>query len=152
MDTDTKLSFKGNSMHAKAIGLQHVKLLGQGEHYSMKRPDTHICSIMIGTMYIEHVGEMSLTNHKTGEVCIVKFFEEGWGGKNRHYIEGFVYSNAADAKKKREKDALMKISGKWSESISCVKMTNGKEVKGEEKEIWKASPAFAKSDAMYHFT
>jgi len=104
MDSDTKLSFKGNSMNAKAIGLQHVRLLKHNEHYTMKRPDTHICSIMIGTMYIEHVGEMTVTNHATGEVAIVKFFEEGWGGKNKQTIEGYVYRNAADAKKKKSKD------------------------------------------------
>ena len=104
MDSDTKLSFKGNSMNAKAIGLQHVRLLAHDEHFTMRRPDTHINNIMIGTMFLEHVGEMTVTNHKSGEVTIVKFFEEGWGGKNKQYIEGYVYGNADEAKKRKAKD------------------------------------------------
>ena len=111
----------------------------------MKRPDTHICNIMMGTMYIEHVGEMSVTNHTTGEVTAVKFFEEGWGGKNKQYIEGFVYPNADLAKKGKSSDQTMKVFGKWTETISCVRMQNGKAT-GEEKVIWKAAAELPKAN------
>ena len=44
-------------------------------------------------MYIEQVGELLVTNYKTGEVCIVDFKETGWGGKNKHALEGYTYNN-----------------------------------------------------------
>jgi hypothetical protein len=109
-------------MNAKAIGLQHVKLLAHKEHFTMKSPDTHILNIMIGTMNIQHVGEMTVNNHSTGEVTIIKFFAEGWSGNDKYKIEGYVYGNAAEAKKGKANTQRMKMWGKWTESIMCVPM------------------------------
>jgi hypothetical protein len=117
MDSDAKLAFKGNSMHATAIGWQHVKLNRTGEHFIIKRPKTHICKIMMGTMYIEQVGEMFVKNCKTGQVLIIDYKAEGWGGKNKHEVEGYIYQDEAISKKKKDVTKLMKIFGVYSDKI-----------------------------------
>ena len=45
----------------------------------------------------------------------------------------------------------MKVFGKWTDSISCVRMQNGKAT-GEEKVVWRAAPDLPKSNQMYMFT
>ena len=54
-------------------------------------------NLVFGTTYSEQVGEMIVTNYQTGEVCIIDFKAEGSGGKNRHYMEGFVYNSVEEA-------------------------------------------------------
>jgi len=58
---------------------------------------THVNNILWGTMYIEHVGPMRVTNLSTGEVAVLDFKAEGWGGKNKHVLEGYVYEDAEKA-------------------------------------------------------
>ena len=97
-----KMGLAMGYMKAQPIGLQHIRLKHTNEHFTIHRPNSQIKNLIIGTMYIEHVGPMTVTNWQTGEVCIIDFKSEGWGGKNRHAIEGYIYESRqeADAKKK----------------------------------------------------
>ena len=61
---------------------------------------------------------MSVINYQTGEVCIVDFKSEGWGGKNRHYLEGYCFNSVEESKAKR-KVPTHKINGTWTGEISC---------------------------------
>lgn len=85
------------SFKAQPIGLQHVYLKSSDEHFTIERPNTHVKNLIFGTMYVEHVGPMTVTNYKTGEVCILDFKAEGWGGKNKQYCEGYVYKSLEEA-------------------------------------------------------
>jgi hypothetical protein len=48
---------------AQPIGLQHVYLKSTGEHFTIDRPVSHVKNLVFGTMYIEHVGEMTVRNY-----------------------------------------------------------------------------------------
>ena len=93
MQTHTKMGLSVGYMKAQPIGLQHIYLKATGEHFAIDRPMTQIKNLIFGTMYIEHVGEMKVTNYKTGEVAVIDFKAEGWYGSNRHYLEGFTYDS-----------------------------------------------------------
>ena len=78
---------------------------------------------------------MRITNYQTGEVCIIDFKAEGWGGKNKHFLEGFCYDSLEDAKSKKVKNfPTHTISGTWSGQVSCQPMKvigTGKNSKAE---------------------
>ena len=57
---------------------------------------------------------MTVTNYKTGEVCIIEFFAEGWNGKNKHYLEGLCYRNIEESKAKKNKNPIYKVYGTWT--------------------------------------
>jgi hypothetical protein len=122
-DSDVNMAFKGNSMNAKVLFPQHIKLKRTEEHFTFIRPDTHVNNVLFGTLYIEHVGEGIVRNKKTGEVCMMEFKPEGSLGRNRHEIEAYVYRNEAEARqKKNEKLRLMKLGGTWTDKISSWRM------------------------------
>ena len=117
------MAFKGNSMNAKVLFPQHIKLKRTEEHFTFIRPDTHVNNVLFGTLYIEHVGEGIVRNKKTGEVCMMEFKPEGSLGRNRHEIEAYVYRNEVEARqKKNEKLRLMKLGGTWTDKISSWRM------------------------------
>lgn len=102
MQTHTKLGLSWGYMKAVPNGLQHVKLKRTGEHFTISRPNTHVKNLVFGQLSIEQVGESVVTNLTTGEVCIVEFKETGWGGKNKHYLEGYTYDSLKLAKAKKK--------------------------------------------------
>ena len=83
MQTQAKMGISTSGLKVQPIGLQHVYLNRTGEHFSINRPTSFVKNLIFGTMYIEQVGEMTVTNYQTGEVCVVEFKAEGWGGKNK---------------------------------------------------------------------
>jgi len=111
-----KMGLSVGYMKATPIGLQHIFLKSTGEHFTIDRPMTQIKNLIFGTMYIEQVGEMTVTNHKTKEVCVIEFKAEGWGGKNRHAMEGYSYNSQQDAEAKK-KNPTHCISGTWTGEI-----------------------------------
>jgi hypothetical protein len=114
MDTHTKMGLTwGGTLKASAIGFQHITLKKTGEHYIIGRPETTVNNLMIGTMYIEHVGEMTVKNCKTGMVCPVQFSAAGWGDRGKHEILGKVHKNADDVK-----NVMGEMKGKWSDKIT----------------------------------
>ena len=106
--------------HLKAVpsGLQHIKLKSTGEHFSISRPNTQVKNLVFGQVYIEQTGEMLVNNYQTGEVCVVTFKEEGWGGKNKHALEGLTYNSIEESKAKKKVPSWM-LSGTWSGSLQC---------------------------------
>ena len=110
-------------------------------------------------MYIEHVGPMRVSNLTTGEIAELDFKAEGWGGKNRHVLEGYIYENAEKAEKKEQKNGFY-VYGKYTELINAYKTDGkGKHAKGGSSdsttpdiELWKANPMPDNYDHLYFFT
>lgn len=107
------------SLKAQPIGLQHVNLKSTEEHFTIERPNSHVKNLIFGTMYIEHVGNMIIRNYKTGEVCIMEFKAEGWGGKNKQAVEGYVYSSMEEAENLKTSKPSYMIWGTWTGTIQC---------------------------------
>mmetsp|Transcript_64325 Transcript_64325/g.88989 ORF Transcript_64325/g.88989 Transcript_64325/m.88989 type:complete len:110 (-) Transcript_64325:123-452(-) len=109
MNTNVKNKFTGRYLDMKPLGLMHIKLKDRDEHYTIDRPNSCVKNLIMGTTYVEHIGTQTVTNHKTGEMVICTYHSEGWGGKNKHLVEG-VYK-----KNKDDKSRQYILTGKWSE-------------------------------------
>lgn len=112
--TRLKSKFWGKSMEFIAEGTFHVKL-NNNEEFTFTKPSTWLRNMIAGEKYLEHVGEMKVVNHSTGDYGLVEF-KEGTGGglfsmsKERNHVQGLLYT-AEGEKKKR-------VVGKWSESLA----------------------------------
>lgn len=60
-------------------------------------------------MWVEKFGIMEVTNHQTGDKCIINFKPAGWFGKDIHWVEGYVID------KHRQQHYI--IRGKWTEQL-----------------------------------
>lgn len=118
MQTHTKMGLSWGHLKAVPNGLQHIRLKKTNEHFSISRPNTQVKNLIVGSMYIEQVGEMLVTNYQTGEVCVVDFKQEGWGGKNKHALEGLTYNSIEESKAKK-KFPSWQMSGTWSGAMQC---------------------------------
>jgi hypothetical protein len=111
-----------------------------GELYTFSRPPSYVRNIMGGEKYIEHVGDLEVTNTDTGESAVVTFKEgSSWGGaSSRNKIEGRIY----DANDKEK----IQIVGRWDESIS--RKTGGK----SSETIWQIADFPEDAPKYYGFS
>lgn len=112
-DTDAKISFNGTYVTALPLGPQIIKLKKSGEVYVITRPTTYINNIILGQMYLEQVGSMKIKNATTGAYSELIFKAEGWGGRYKHDVMGYVYESEEDFKKKKSPNSYY-LQGKYT--------------------------------------
>ncbi|EFA78316.1 oxysterol binding family protein [Heterostelium album PN500] len=128
--------FWGNSVDIFSIGNNHLYLNDFGDHYTWKVPQSCCHNIIIGKMWIEHHGQMTITNHKTGEKAVLNFQKSGWFDGTTRKVNGEIFDSNG---RKR-----FLVSGRWNEYIVITKLDDHG-VKFDEFTIWKAEndPAVA---------
>ena len=95
---------------------------------------------MSGEKYIEHVGDLEVSNTDTGEYAVVHFKEgSSWGGaSSRNKIDGTVF----DANDKEK----IHIQGKWDEYVSRKTGGNSSET------IWQIADFLKDAPKWYGFS
>lgn len=121
-------------------GIAEIRLKETGELFTFSRPPSYVRNIMGGEKYIEHVGDLEVSNTDTGEYAVVTFKEgSSWGGaSSRNKIEGSIY----DANDKEK----IHIQGKWDEYIS--RKTGGK----SSETIWQIADFPEDAPKWYGFS
>ncbi|KAF9585253.1 hypothetical protein BGW38_003214 [Lunasporangiospora selenospora] len=136
-EVDVKSKFWGKSFEVMPKGTSRVELkvpkkFAEGsqelltdpddenkfiEHYSWKKVTTCVQNLIVGTPWIDHYGDMIITNHRTGEVCQLTFKARGWRGKDAFEIRGFAKDN-----KGKE---VWEVAGRWSERLVARRAGKG---------------------------
>jgi len=104
-----KSKFTGNSLDCSVVGSNNVLIKSTGEHFKWEAVKTAVHNIILGTIWIDHYGETTITNKKTSEKAVVNFKPCGWFSKGWHEISGEVF----DA----QGNPSISLVGKWNESI-----------------------------------
>jgi hypothetical protein len=73
MNTAMQQSFKMTYLKFKTLGTQNVRFKDNNDHFVIVRPITFCYGIVVGKMYIDHVGEMEIHNVRTGESVKLNF-------------------------------------------------------------------------------
>jgi len=133
-DTRPKSRFLGNSFELDTQGKTHIYFPKTRDHYVYTTtPTSRINNLIIGRMWIDHYGTLTVNNIKNGENCTLTFEKCGWLGKGRHEVTGCV-------KDSNDKTCLY-ISGKWSESMSVKWLyDNGRESRDTSVVVWRRPP------------
>ncbi|XP_017950546.1 oxysterol-binding protein-related protein 1 isoform X3 [Xenopus tropicalis] len=171
-----KLKFWGKSVEAEPKGIITLELLKHKEAYTWTNPTCCVHNIIVGKLWIEQYGNMEITNHKTGEKCILNFKPSRLFDKELHKVEGYIQD--------KSKKKLCSLYGKWTECLyttdpatfDAFKKNDKKEV--EEKQagnaeepdemplpdsesvqvipgstqLWRIAPRPPNSAQMYNFT
>ncbi|TDL22435.1 hypothetical protein BD410DRAFT_722955 [Rickenella mellea] len=135
-EVDAQNKFMGKSFEIRPTGVAHAQLklpdsLGPGypkatgpdsegkvtEHYSWKKVTTNVSGFIIGSPTIDHYGEMTVTNHRTGDQCVLTFKPRGWRGKDAFEIYGRVMD--------RDGNVTYEIAGRWNGQLVAREVGTG---------------------------
>jgi hypothetical protein len=76
-DSQIRSKFWGNSLEVFPTGTLHLHLPERVEHYTWSKVTTCIHALF-GSRWVDHYGDMTITNHATGDVGHLKFIKKGW--------------------------------------------------------------------------
>eukprot|EP01099_Mayorella_cantabrigiensis_P001636 TRINITY_DN1733_c0_g1_i1.p1 TRINITY_DN1733_c0_g1~~TRINITY_DN1733_c0_g1_i1.p1 ORF type:complete len:525 (-),score=112.63 TRINITY_DN1733_c0_g1_i1:318-1799(-) len=129
-DSSPKTKLLGNSIDLFTNARTHISFPNTDDHFYYTTPKTRAHNIIIGRTWVDHYGDLTLTNIKTGESCVLNFIKCGWLGKGRYEIEGVVYDAEGNTK--------ISIWGKWNEALYAKWLFDGGD-KPKDKEVclWK---------------
>ncbi|TFK84172.1 hypothetical protein K466DRAFT_497061 [Polyporus arcularius HHB13444] len=135
-EVDAQNKFMGKSFEIRPTGVAHAELLlpeerapdypkakgvrAEGrvvEHYSWKKVTTNISGFILGSPTIDHYGDMIITNHRTGDKCVLTFKPRGWRGKDAYEISGYVQD--------REGNITYEIAGRWNSQLVARQVGTG---------------------------
>ncbi|KAG8221726.1 Oxysterol-binding protein-domain-containing protein [Butyriboletus roseoflavus] len=135
-EVDAQNKFMGKSFEIRPTGMAHAELLlpeewapnypkaktvsGKGkvvEHYSWKKVTTNVSGFILGSPTIDHYGDMIVTNHRTGDQCILTFKPRGWRGKDAYEISGSVINS--------DGEITYEIAGRWNSQLICRAVGTG---------------------------
>ncbi|EPY78186.1 hypothetical protein CB1_001112010 [Camelus ferus] len=88
------------------------ELVRHNEAYTWTNPTCCVHNIIVGKLWIEQYGNVEITNHKTGDKCVLNFKPCGLFGKELHKVEGFIQD--------KSKKKLCALYGKWTECLYSV--------------------------------
>jgi len=54
-------------------GIAHLLFSRGGGHYTWRKVATTVHNIIVGRLWVDNHGEMDITNHKTGDICHLKY-------------------------------------------------------------------------------
>ncbi|KAG0224911.1 hypothetical protein BGW41_004914 [Actinomortierella wolfii] len=138
MDSRAKTKFWGKSMELIPNCTIHIEFPKTGDHYTISKPSTWMRNLMAGTKYLDHTGQMKVTNHTTGETAVLTFKESSYFGGTKHEVVGQI--NDSNGKKRTT------LQGRWSESLL-------EEVSPNKLErLWKINTPPAGHEKYYGFT
>ncbi|KAK3826447.1 MAG: Oxysterol-binding protein-domain-containing protein [Linnemannia gamsii] len=136
-EVDVKSKFWGKSFEVLPKGTSHVELkvpkaFAEGtqeiltdpndenkfiEHYSWRKVATCVQNLIVGTPWIDNYGDMLITNHRTGETCLMTFKARGWRGKDAYEIRGA----ASDSRGKE----VWEVAGRWDSRLVARRAGGG---------------------------
>ncbi|SOV06484.1 related to OSH3 - Member of oxysterol-binding protein family [Ustilago sp. UG-2017a] len=134
-----KNKFWGKSLELIPEGSIRLEF-GDGDVFSIQKPSSFMRNLLAGNKYLEHVGELVVTNESTGQRAVLEF-KEGtmWGGSSsRNGVEGKIY-DANDS-------TVTTMKGKWSDSISRQKDKENYQL------LWEANEMPPYAEEYYGFT
>ncbi|KAJ2552015.1 hypothetical protein EV175_003474 [Coemansia sp. RSA 1933] len=136
-DTNIKSKFNGGSLTVVPTGVCHVELklplaflerdeersAGSAlqepkinhedgyftEHYTWNKLTTNVNGIMLANFWIEHVGDLDVKNHRTGDVTKITFVQSNWMGKNKFKVTGEA--------RNRKDEVVYEIGGDWTSKL-----------------------------------
>ncbi|CAO1630242.1 unnamed protein product [Parajaminaea phylloscopi] len=147
---DAKSKFLGRTFEIRPTGVAHVNLKippewlstedakrapAAGplyknsvlEHFTWNKVTTSVSGFIVGSPTIDHVGDLTVTNHVTGEKCTLTFKPRGWRGGNAREISGHVWDAHGNV--------AWDIAGRWDSQLVARRVGAGTGVLDPDQRI-----------------
>lgn len=137
--SSVKNKFWGKSLELIPDGDLRVEF-SDGDVFSFKKPSSFMRNLLAGNKYLEHVGELTVTNEESGQRAVIEFKEGNmWGSSSsRNQVSGTIY----DEKGKK----VTTLKGKWSDNLALVKDDDN------YQQLWEANEMPDNAEKYYGFT
>ncbi|EPQ61347.1 hypothetical protein GLOTRDRAFT_69725 [Gloeophyllum trabeum ATCC 11539] len=135
-EVDAQNKFMGKSFEIRPTGIAHADIVipeewGPGypramspvragkvvEHFSWKKVTTSVSGFILGQPTIDHYGDMIITNHRTGDQCVLTFKPRGWRGRDAFEISGYVMGS--------DGNVTYEIAGRWNSQLVARRVGTG---------------------------
>ncbi|KAI8906381.1 Oxysterol-binding protein-domain-containing protein [Gorgonomyces haynaldii] len=137
-EVNVQSKFWGKSLEFYPLGVCHVSLPVHpegSEHYSWKKITTVVNNIIVGTISLDHYGDMVIKNHRTGQECVISFkkHEQGWFGSKNDLQLGDVTGVIKD----KDGKTRFTLSGNWTSSLECSSVGKQSQLFAKPLKLWK---------------
>ncbi|GAV03941.1 hypothetical protein RvY_14300-2 [Ramazzottius varieornatus] len=142
--------FRGKYLQVIPLGITHLVFRKTDNHYTWRKVTTTVNNIIVGKLWIDQSGDMEIKNHKTGDVCMLKYSSYSYFSRDTpRKVTGAVTDSAGNVK--------YVLNGTWDDSIAVAKVLGDNSSKKEVIEtdapttLWKRNQLPPNSDKMYNF-
>eukprot|EP01129_Flabellula_baltica_P005288 TRINITY_DN1900_c0_g1_i2.p1 TRINITY_DN1900_c0_g1~~TRINITY_DN1900_c0_g1_i2.p1 ORF type:complete len:309 (+),score=64.11 TRINITY_DN1900_c0_g1_i2:56-982(+) len=138
--------FLGNVVEIDTHARNHFEIKGTGEHFFYTAPSARLHNIIIGSMWLQHCGDLVIQNSNTGDVASVHFRKAGM-------LHGGPYYAVKGTIKDAEGEDIVEIEANWNEYVRATFIDpNQKFSNGENTiELWRVSED-NNLGGLYNFT
>lgn len=159
-----KSKFWGKSLELHPLGNCHVSLPVYdttksstspvaSEHYSWKKVTTCVNNLILGTLTIEHYGDMVVTNHRTGEQCTITFKPKDPGGWFVASKDPGLGGDIAGVVKDSKGTTRFELNGRWDDYLSATPLApNSYSTAGASIDLWRVNKKPASSAVNFNLT
>lgn len=145
--------FRGQYLQVVPLGTSHLEFKKSGHHYTWRKVSTFVRNIIVGKLWIDNVGEMDIINHKTKDVCHLKYFPYSYFSREPPRKVTGIITDANNV-------ARYVLNGTWTEQIEGAPVLNPQVVTtsstqlttGKSKILWKRKYPPPYLESMYNFT
>jgi hypothetical protein len=109
--------FWGKTIEFHPDGPLHIVLHKTKEHFTWNKPTTTVHNLIIGELYLDHHGEVQVTNTTTGDYAILNLSKRRMFGAGAYRVDGLVFTNKGVSK--------MRVHGTWSDALYADKVREG---------------------------
>lgn len=109
--------FWGKTIEFHPDGPLHIVLHKTKEHFTWNKPTTTVHNLIIGELYLDHHGEVQVTNTTTGDYAILNLSKRRMFGAGAYRVDGLVFTNKAVSK--------MRVHGTWSDALYADRVREG---------------------------
>jgi len=109
--------FRGQYLQIVPLGTSHLEFKKTGHHFTWRKVATFVKNIIVGKLWIDNVGEMDIVNHKTKDVCHLKFFPYSYFSREPpRKVTGIITDS--------NNVARYVLNGTWTEQIEGAPVLN----------------------------
>ena len=144
-------NFNGRTFAFRQLDHWHLKIrpdaTEEEDLYTWKKPENTLVGILVGSPEIDSHGDVTITNHTTGDYCVLHYKARGWRSSGAYEVRGEVYN------KDNEKQWV--LGGHWNDSCFAKKVTSNstEELTLERsKTVTNSNPNIITSNSIFNST
>ncbi|CAH8493612.1 unnamed protein product [Schistosoma mattheei] len=136
--------FRGKYLSISPKGTINLQF-ADGSHYTWTKVTTVVHNLIVGTIWIDNYGDVTIENHKTGYSCNLQFIAHSYFNRGQSRRVTGIVKNSTGV-------PVAVIQGTWDNYLEYQRLSIDKIPVGEPILIWKTDPLPSNASDMYHFS
>lgn len=141
--------FRGKHITAIPTTFSRLEFTSTGTSFTFSRPITSVHNLIIGKLYVEHSGEVSIVGEgkAAGWKCVLNYQPSSFFTKEQRQVKGTVKDPSGNLK--------LHLMARWDEKLEMCPVSNSSGKRGsvdQSKVIWRKRSPPSDSYLYYNFT